>query len=54
MCTDGLKLLGRNDDDLENEIKIVKAYRKGIIVNFGLRKCEGICLKNISSKAKHS
>jgi hypothetical protein len=32
---DGLKLLGRNEDDWENEIKIVKAIRKDININFG-------------------
>ena len=33
---DGLKLLGRSEDDLENEIKIVKANRKDANMNFGL------------------
>jgi hypothetical protein len=50
---DDLKLLGRNEDDLENEIKIVKAIIKDINMNFGLGKCARICLKKISSKAKH-
>jgi len=33
------KLLGRSEDDLENEIKIVKAIIKDINMNFGLEKC---------------
>jgi hypothetical protein len=37
---DDLKLLGRNEDDLENEIKIVTA-----ISNFGLENCTIIYLK---------
>jgi hypothetical protein len=41
---DGLKLLSRNQDDLENEIKIVKAISKDNM-NFGLEKCARICLK---------
>jgi hypothetical protein len=46
---DDLKLLRRSDDDLENEIKIVKAIGKDINTNFGLEKCAKICLK----KAKY-
>jgi hypothetical protein len=42
---DDLKLLGRNDDDLENEIKIVIAIGKDINMNFGLEKCARIFLK---------
>ena len=34
-----LKLLGRSEDDLENEIKIVKAVSKDINMSFGLEKC---------------
>ena len=40
-----LKLLGSNEDDLENEIKTVKAISKYININFGLEKCVRICLK---------
>ena len=32
---DNLKLLGRHKDNLENEIKIVKAIRTDINRNFG-------------------
>ena len=44
LYTDDLKLLGRNEDDLENEIKIVKAISKDINMNFGLEKHVKICL----------
>jgi len=33
---DDWKLLGRSEDNLENEIKIVKAISKDITMNFGL------------------
>jgi hypothetical protein len=36
-------LLGRSEDYLENEIKIVKAISKHINRNFGLEKCARIC-----------
>jgi len=42
---DGLKLLGRNENDLKNEIKIVQTISKDININFGLEKCARICLK---------
>jgi hypothetical protein len=42
---DDLKLLGRNENDLENEIKIVQTLSKVINMNFGLEKCGRICLK---------
>jgi len=42
---DDLKLLGRNEDDLEKEIKIVIAISKDINMNFGLENCAKICLK---------
>ena len=42
---DDLKLLGRNDNDLKNEIKIVQTISKDINMNFGLEKCASICLK---------
>jgi hypothetical protein len=49
---DDLKLLGRNKNDLENEIKIVHTISKDINMNFGLEKCARICLKEAGSKAK--
>jgi len=42
---DDLKLLGRNEKDLKNEIKIVQAISKDINMNFGLEECARICLK---------
>jgi len=37
------KLLGSNEDDLENEIKTLKAIIKDINMNFRLEKCVRIC-----------
>ena len=53
LYADGLKLLGRNEDDSENGIKIVTAISKDINTNFGLEKCTNICLKKdrVQSKA---
>jgi hypothetical protein len=34
-----LKLLGRNENDLKNEIKIVQTISNDINMNFGLEKC---------------
>ena len=49
-----LKLLvHRNEDNLENEIKIVKAISKDINMNFGLEDCARICLKKVGSKVKY-
>jgi hypothetical protein len=42
---DDLKLLGRNENDLKNKIKIVQTISKDINMNFGLEKCARICLK---------
>jgi hypothetical protein len=42
---DDLKLLGRSENDLQNEIKIVQIISKDINMNFGLEKCARICLK---------
>jgi len=42
---DDLKLLGRNENDLKKEIKIVQTISKNINMNFGLEKCARICLK---------
>ena len=41
---DDLKLLGRNENDLKNEMKIVQTINKDINLNFGLEKCVRICL----------
>jgi len=42
---DDLKLLGRNENDLKNEIKIVQTISEDVNMNFGLEKCARICLK---------
>jgi hypothetical protein len=42
---DDTKLLGRNENDLKNEIKIVQTISKDINMNFDLEKCATICLK---------
>jgi len=42
---DDLKLLGRNENDLENEMKIVQKINKDTNMKFGLEKCARICLK---------
>jgi hypothetical protein len=42
---DDLKLLGRNENDLKNGIKIVQTISKDININFVLEKCARICLK---------
>ena len=49
---DDLKLLGRNENDLKNELKIVQTISKDINMNFGLEKCERICLKRGGVQSK--
>ena len=49
---DDLKLLGRNEKDWKNEMKIVQTISKDTNVNFGLEKCARICLKEVVTKAK--
>jgi len=43
---DELKLLGKNENDLKNEIKIVQTISKYMNMNFGLEKCARICIKS--------
>ena len=45
MYMDDLKLLGRNENDLKNEIKIAHTISKDLNMNFGLEKCARICLE---------
>ena len=47
-----LKLLGRNENELKNEMKIVQTVSKDMNMKFGLEKCARICLKRGSVKAK--
>jgi len=42
---DDLKMLGRNENDLKNEINFVHTISKDINMNSGLEKCARICLK---------
>ena len=42
---DDLKLLGRSENDLKNEIKIVQTISKDTNMNFGLEKCARIYFK---------
>ena len=49
---DDIKLLGRNEDDLKNEMKIVQTISKDINMKFGLEKCARICLKRGSVQSK--
>jgi len=47
-----LKLLGRNENELKNEMKIVQTVSKDINMNFGLAKGARICLKRGSVQSK--
>jgi len=47
-----LKLLGRNENVLKNEIKIVQTICKDMKMKFRLEKCARICLKNSSVQSK--
>jgi len=49
---DDLKLLGRNENELKNEMKIVQTISKYMNMNFGLKKCARICLNGVLFKAK--
>jgi len=49
---DDLKLLGRNENDLNNEMKIVQTISKHINRDFGLEKCARMCLKRGSVQSK--
>jgi hypothetical protein len=49
---DDLKLLGRKENNLKNEIKIVQTISKNINMNFGLEKCATICIKTGSVQSK--
>ena len=49
---DDLKLLGRNENELKNEMKIVQTISKDKTINFGLEKCARVCLKRGSVQSK--
>ena len=52
MYLDDMKLLGRNKNELKNEMKIVQTISKDMNMNFGLEKCARICLKRGSVQSK--
>jgi hypothetical protein len=43
---DDLKLIGRSEEELRNEIKIVKTFNDDIKMKFGKEKCARISLEN--------
>jgi hypothetical protein len=49
---DYLKLLGRNENDVQYEIKIVQVISKDINMKFGLEKCARMCLKRDRIQSK--
>ena len=49
---DDLKLLGRNKNELKNEMKIVQTFSKDMNMNFDLERCARICLKRGSVQSK--
>jgi len=49
---DDLKLLGRYENDLKNEMKIVQTISKNINMKFSLEKCARLCLKRGSVQSK--
>jgi hypothetical protein len=49
---DDLKLLGRDENDLQNKVKIVQSISKDINMNFGLANCARICLKRGTVQSK--
>jgi len=49
---DEVELLGRNENDLKNEMEIVQTISKNINMNFGLEKCARISLERDSVQSK--
>jgi len=49
---DDLKLLGRNKNDLKNEIKVVHTISKDLNLNFRLENVQVYVQKEVGSKAK--
>ena len=49
---DDLKLQGRNENNMNSEMKIVQTISKHLNINFGLEKCARICLKRGSVQSK--
>ena len=46
LYVDDLKLIAKNDEELENQIKIVKQFSDDIRMNFGLEKCAKATFRN--------
>lgn len=46
LYTDDLKLIGRIEEELSNEIRIVKTTGNDIKVEFGFKKCARVSLKS--------
>jgi hypothetical protein len=51
---DHLKLIGRCEEELTNEIQIVKTLSNDIRIKFGWEKCARICLKSGKVYRKHN
>jgi hypothetical protein len=51
---DDLKMTGRSEEELRNEIEIVKTFSDDIKSKFGLEKCARISLKNGTVYRKHN
>jgi hypothetical protein len=49
---DDLKLLGRSEEDLENEIKHMKGISKYVNMNFGLKNGARICYKKSIARGR--
>jgi len=49
---DDQKLLGRNENELKNKMKIVQTISEDMNMNFGLEICARICLKRGSVQSK--
>jgi hypothetical protein len=51
---DDLKLIGRNEEELTNEIQIVRTLSNDIKMKFGWEKCARVCLKHGKFYRKHN
>jgi hypothetical protein len=51
---DHLKLIGRSEEELRNEIRIVKTISNDMKMGFGLGECARIYLKSGNFHSKHN
>jgi hypothetical protein len=51
---DDLKLIGRYEEELTNEIQIVRTLSNDIKIKFGWEKCARICLKHGKVYRQHN